>query len=313
MQQPLLIDQDLYLIDGFDMNIRKRTSIYVLAKEKLTLIGIGPSPAVPHVQRGLQKLGFHMEEVEYVILTHAHLDHAGGIGLFMQSCPNAKIICHPDAVQYLLQPRKVAAVTRAMYGDNFTDFFDPIRKVYEEDIITKQDGDELDIGIDCTLRFIETPGHMPHHLVIYDKETKRLFTGNSAGIRYEQLAQVGVDFVLPFTPANQFDPEAMKKSLEKLKQLPIEQLCYGHFGVTNEPEKALHQVSNWLDIFIETGEQAFVRRATYDELMKQLQQKVAQHLLKKGIMANDDVYLLINLDLYLSSLGLIDYFQKIEQ
>lgn len=311
-KEPVQLMKNVYVIDGLDMNVPNRTGIFVLTEEELTLVGTGPSPSVKHIKAGLLELGYTLQDVKYIILNHANLDHAGGVGILMRECLQAKVVVHPEAVEYLLKPRKVAAITRAMYGDSFTDFFDPIGKVYKEDILVKKTGETLQIGPKCVLEFLDTPGYVTHHFAVYHQNAKAVFTGNVAGVKYDQLSQIGIDLYLPFTPPNQLDPEAMKQSLGLLQDLDIKHIFYGHYGKTDHPKEALHQVNEWLDIFLEEAEEVFFHEGTYEDLTSRLQAKVKNYLRKQGIGDNHEVFLLINLDLYLSSLGLIDYFQNVK-
>src|SRR5699024_11977825 len=92
---PIRIDDRIELIDGFGLGLPERTGTYVIKEEALTLIETGPSPSVEHIKQGLTSLGFSLDEVHYIIVTHVHLDHAGGAGLLLEECPNAQVVIHP--------------------------------------------------------------------------------------------------------------------------------------------------------------------------------------------------------------------------
>src|SRR5699024_11501741 len=106
-----------------------RTGTYVINEEELTLVETGPSPSVKYIKKGLETLGFTLDQVKYIIVTHIHLDHAGGAGLLLRECPNAKVVVHPRGERHLIDTRKLAAGARAVYGDNFSDIYDPIISV----------------------------------------------------------------------------------------------------------------------------------------------------------------------------------------
>ena len=92
---PLRLNDRVHLIDGFDLGVAGRTGTYVIDEEELTIVDTGPSPSVKHVKKGLKALGFSLRQVKYIIVTHIHLDHAGGAGLLVQECPNATVVVHP--------------------------------------------------------------------------------------------------------------------------------------------------------------------------------------------------------------------------
>ncbi|HLQ72015.1 MAG TPA: MBL fold metallo-hydrolase, partial [Bacillota bacterium] len=101
---PIRIDDRIDLIDGFDMGLPERTGTYVIKEDELTLIETGPSPSVEHIKQGLVSLGFSLDDVKHIIVTHVHLDHAGGAGLLLESCPNAQVIVHPRGYRHLEDP-----------------------------------------------------------------------------------------------------------------------------------------------------------------------------------------------------------------
>lgn len=311
-KKPIRIDERIYLIDGFDLGKPARTGTYVVDEQDLTLVETGPSPSVKYVKEGLVSLGFSLTDVKYIIVTHIHLDHAGGAGLLIKDCPNAKVVVHPKGARHLIDPKKLAAGARAVYGESFAELFDPIVPVPEEKLLIKGEEDELKIGPECTLEFLDTPGHAKHHFSIYDPISNGIFTGDTVGIRYDQLIRDGIDFFLPSTSPNHFDPSAMQKAIIRIKDMNVDQIYYGHFGMTQEIEKALDQASYWLEVFVEEGEKAFAAGEGYAEIATRLSYQVKEHLRGLGVPDNHDVYILINLDMQVSALGIIDYFQKIK-
>ncbi|MEN1968132.1 MBL fold metallo-hydrolase [Lentibacillus sp. N15] len=308
--EPIQLDERINLIDGFDLGVSKRTGTYVINEQELTLVETGPSPSVKHIKQGLEQLGFTLEQVKYIIVTHVHLDHAGGAGLFLRDCPNATVVVHPKGARHLADPARLAASARGVYGDSFQELFDPILPVPQERLLIKGEGDTLDVSPTCSLKFLDTPGHAKHHFSIYDPVSNGIFTGDTAGIRYEQLIPDGVDLFLPSTSPNQFDPDAMKQAINRIEEMHVDRIYFGHFGMTKKVDEALKQVSEWLDVFIQEGQQVFNEGKGYDELSGRLLQRVKEYLRTLLIDDNHGVYVIINMDMQVSSLGIIDYFQK---
>lgn len=315
MQQKGLIrlDDRISLIDGFDLGVPSRTGTYVIDEPELTLIETGPSPSVRYIKQGLATLGFSLEQVKYIVVTHVHLDHAGGAGLLIRECPNATVIVHQRGARHLADPKKLVAGARAVYGDSFSELFDPIIPIPKDRLVTKTEGDTLEIGPDCTLQFLNTPGHAKHHFSIYDPKSNGMFTGDTVGIRYEQLSRDGINFFLPSTSPNHFDPNAMHLSIQRLAEMKLDRIYFGHFGMSDQIEEALRQVREWLDIFVEEGEQVMAEGKGYDILSSRLLERVRIHLREQGVPDDHDVYILINLDMQVSALGIVDYFQKLKQ
>lgn len=311
-KMPVQLNDRIYLIDGYDLGKPERTGTYVIDEEALTLVETGPSPSIKYVKKGLDALGFTLDDVKYIIVTHIHLDHAGGAGLLVKDCPNAKVVVHARGARHLVDPKKLAAGARAIYGESFAELFDPIVPVPEDRLLIKGEGDELKIGDACTLEFLDTPGHAKHHISIYDPVTNGIFTGDTVGIRYEQLVRDGINFFLPSTSPNHFDPEAMQHAFKRVRDMNVDSIYYGHFGMTRNVNKALEQASDWLDVFVEEGEKTYAAGESYAELASRLSYHVREHLRSLNVPDNHDVYMLINLDMQVSALGIIDYFQKVK-
>lgn len=312
-KQPIQLDERIFLIDGFDMDIPSRTGTYVIKEEELTLIEVGPSPSVRYIKRGLEELGYTLNDVKYVIVTHVHLDHAGGAGYLLQQCPNATLIVHPRGGRHLIDPTKLAAGARGIYGDSFSEIYDPIVPVPAERVMEKSEGDTLTIGPNCTLEFLDTPGHAKHHFSIYDPISNGIFTGDTTGVRYELLLRDGVELYLPTTSPNHFNPNDMHASIARIRERNVDRIYFGHFGMTEQPDEALNQVDEWLDVYMDVAEAVVDEGGDYNEIARQIMKKVKEHLREQGISDDHDVYIIINLDIQISSLGIIDYYQKIKQ
>jgi glyoxylase-like metal-dependent hydrolase (beta-lactamase superfamily II) len=310
---PIQLTDRIHLIDGFDMGIPSRTGTYVIDEEELTIVETGPSPSIKYIKKGLEALGHTLNEVKYIIVTHIHLDHAGGAGVLLKLCPHAKVVVHPRGKRHLMDPLRLTGAARAIYGESFSDFFDPVEAVPEEKIIEKGEGDTLSIGPTCTLQFLDTPGHARHHISIYDPVSNGMFTGDTVGVRYDQLDSLGLDLFLPSTSPNHFDPTAMQDSIHRMLDRNLDFIYYGHFGMTMKTTAALHQVSEWLDIFVAEGEKVISEGKGYDVLAERMLNRVRDHLRTLNVPDDHPVYILINLDMQISALGIIDYFQKLKQ
>ncbi len=300
----------IYLIDGMDLGLLERTGTYVIDEEELTLVETGPSPSVPYVKEGLAKLGFSLEQVKYIIVTHIHLDHAGGAGVLIQECPNAKVVVHPKGARHLANPERLIAGAKAVYGDTFDGLFAPVLAVPEDKLLIKGDGDTLVIGSECTLQFFDTPGHANHHFSIYDPVSNGMFTGDTVGIRYEQLAQDGVALYLPSTSPNQFNPEAMQTAIDKMKGMNLDYIYYGHYGMTAKVNQALTMVSEWLDVFVSEARAVHSEGESHEVLAERLNKRIRMTLQELEIPTDHRVYPIIELDVRVCSMGLMDYLQK---
>ncbi|MCG7334664.1 MBL fold metallo-hydrolase [Sporosarcina sp. ACRSM] len=306
------LNERVYLIDGYDMGVPERTGTYVINEEELTIVETGPSPSVKHVKDGLQTLGFSLDQVKNIIVTHIHLDHAGGVGLLLQDCPNAQVIVHARGARHLADPARLIDGAKAVYGDKFSELFDPILPVPEDRLLIKGEGDTLKIGTACTLEFLDTPGHSRHHFSIYDPVSNGVFTGDTVGVRYSQLNRDGVHLYLPSTSPNQFDPEAMQQSIDRLLAMKLDAIYYGHYGMTDEPDQALRQVSDWLTVFMEEAQTVQAEVGGPELLASRLLKRVKNHLKEQGVADDHKEMEIIRLDMEVSAMGIVDHFNKLQ-
>lgn len=307
---PIQLNDRIHLIDGFDLGVAERTGIYVINEEELTLVDTGPSPSVKHIKAGLQKLGLSLHQVKYIIVTHVHLDHAGGAGLLLRECPNATVVVHPRGARHLVDTGRLVSGAKMVYGDRFLELFDPVISIPEERLLVKDEGETLKIGATSTLEFWDTPGHANHHFSIYDPVSNGIFSGDTVGIRYEQLTGNGVNLFLPTTSPNQFNPDDMQNAIDRMMKMDLNYIYFGHFGMTGTPNIALKQVSEWLTIFMENGMAVVAEQNDYLILAERLTSLVRVHLRKLAISDNHPVYEIIELDMLVSAMGIMDYFAK---
>lgn len=317
MKNAVKLYENIYLIDGHDLGVPGRTGTYVLTEQDLTIIETSASPSVPYIKEGIKELGFSLEDIKYIIVTHIHLDHSGGAGLLMKDCPNAKIVVHPKGKRHLADPSRLIASARMVYGDRFDKLFDPIVPIPEEKILTMENEDTLQIGNEITLTFYDTPGHANHHFSIYHPKANGMFTGDTAGITYPQLLQSGIELYLPSTSPNQFDPDKTLKSLELYKSLNLDRIFFGHFGMTENVEEVYKQMANWVDLFVKTAEEADDEGGSFEDKVNRtksrLLEKVRAFLEPLGAANDHPAYEIIKMDLEVSSQGLIDYLSKREK
>ena len=311
------IGHRISLIDGHDLDREKRTGTYVLADEVTTLVETSASPSVPHLLAGLNDMGIDPKDISYIILTHIHLDHAGGAGLFLEHCPHAKVIVHPKGARHLEEPSRLIAGAKAVYGDDFDELFNPILPIPKERIIIKQHRETLQTGPSSLLTFYDTPGHANHHFSIFDSVSKGMFAGDTVGIYYRELDSEGIEFHLPSTSPNQFNPAAMLKAAELYESLGVQRIFFGHYGVSENPAEVYSQLRYWLPIFVETAKASFKMEKEFADQVESTKEgllnKVTEQLKQRGISGNHPVFDIINLDLNVSSMGLIDFLNKSEK
>ena len=285
-------------------------AIYLLKqKNKIIIIETGTNYSVPHVKEALSQVGLSFSDVSYVIPTHVHLDHAGGAGLLMMQCQNAALVVHPRGARHLIDPSKLVAGAKAVYGENkFKEYYGEIFPIDANRVIQADDNFILDFD-GRELRFIDTPGHARHHFCIWDKATKSMFTGDTFGISYRDLDHQDELYILPSTSPVQFDPEALIQSINRIMEFKPERVCLTHFSAikptkkaTNKLIESIHFVSNLAIKYADKNDSESI-------IYKKMMDYFLEGLNEIGFQNNDYAKDRLSLDVLINTQGLI-YWQK---
>jgi len=217
-------------------------------------VDTGTANAAESLLALLDHLGVAREQVRYVIPTHVHLDHAGGTGQLMNACANAQLVVHPKGAPHMIDPSKLTAGATAVYGEAaFERDFGRLEPVAESRVIRAEDGHAIDLD-GRTLIFIDTPGHANHHGCIWDETSGGLFTGDTFGIAYPELAgSAGPWIFAPTTPVA-FDPPAWHRSLDRLTSLGARILYLTHFGAIDLTPAVTERLRQSIDSLAELAE-----------------------------------------------------------
>lgn len=193
-------------------------------------VDVGTNFSVPYLLAALAQLGISRDAVEYVLLTHVHLDHAGGAGLLMRSLPNAKAVLHPRGAPHLIDPAKLIAGSRAVYGDErFRQLYGDIVPIPAQRVRVTRDGEQLDLR-GREFEILHTPGHALHHQVFVDRSHDGIFTGDTFGISYRELDSPRGAFIIPTTTPTQFDPDQLVASIDRLLSFAPKAMYLMHFS-----------------------------------------------------------------------------------
>ena len=285
-------------------------AIYLLKqKNKVIIIETGTNYSVPYVKEALSQIGLSFSDVSYVIPTHVHLDHAGGAGLLMMQCQNAALVVHPRGARHLIDPSKLVAGAKAVYGENkFKEYYGEIFPIDANRVIQADDNFILNFD-GRELRFIDTPGHARHHFCIWDKATKSMFTGDTFGISYRDLDHQDELYILPSTSPVQFDPEALIQSINRIMEFKPERVCLTHFSAikptkkaTNKLIESIHFVSNLAIKYADKNDSESI-------IYKKMMEYFLEGLNEIGFQNNDYAKDRLSLDVLINTQGLI-YWQK---
>jgi len=206
---------------------------------RAAFVDVGTNSSVPYLLAALEELGIARTAVDYLLLTHVHLDHAGGAGRLIRELPGARVLLHPRGAPHMIDPAKLIAGSQAVYGEErFRRMYGELLPIAPERVHAVADGERIVLG-GRTLELIHTPGHAQHHYVVVDRAHASLFSGDTFGISYRALDTANGAFITPSTVPTQFDPEQHIASIDRMLSFAPESIYLMHFSrVTGIPRLA---------------------------------------------------------------------------
>ncbi|MGH8134746.1 MAG: MBL fold metallo-hydrolase [Steroidobacteraceae bacterium] len=216
-------------------------------------VDTGTTLSVPNLLGALEFKGIDPADVDWVLTTHVHLDHAGGAGALMQALPNARCAVHPRGARHLAEPSKLIAGSIVVYGEErFRSLYGEIVPVDEARMFIPEDGERITLG-SRSLELIHTPGHALHHYCVVDLDHDRIFSGDTFGISYRDFDVDGREFILPTTTPVHFDPEALCNSVDRLMSYEPEAIYLTHYAEVRDLARLAGEMKDRVRAFADLG------------------------------------------------------------
>lgn len=246
----------IYTIDTGFMRPHFDAAYLIVQNGRGAFIDCGTNYSVPHMLEALRDVGLATSDVDWLILTHVHLDHAGGAGELLAQLPNARLVVHPRGARHMIDPSQLWAGASAVYGEAVMKAsYGRLRPIPAERVVEAPDGHVVPLD-DRELRCVDTPGHARHHLSIYDKLANVCFTGDTFGLSYRELDTAQGPFILPTTTPVQFDPEALHASINRLIALQPEAIYLTHYDRVSNVEKLAADLHVQIDAMVDIAKTA---------------------------------------------------------
>ncbi len=251
------LNNKLIPVDCHYRGSRRACSFMMIESGRASFVDNNTVFAVPYLLQALNEQNIPTENVDYLIVTHAHLDHAGGTSALLKHCPNAKVIAHPKAARNLANPERLIESARSVYGESqFTGLFGNVEPTPEDRIQTIADNETITWG-ERTLQFLYTLGHSTHHICIYDSKTKGVFTGDSFGVGLSDPETYETKFIVSSTAPPDFDAAESEKTVRRiLLSLNPDYVFLPHYGIHKNTQQAasyLLRSLSAMDILIQTA------------------------------------------------------------
>ena len=230
----IALPHGITVIDTGFVRERFDAAYLLVERGRAAYIDTGINDALPRLLGALQAQGLAPESVDYVIVTHVHLDHAGAAGLLMEHLPRAKLVVHPRGARHMIDPSQLLDGARAVYGvEEVRRTYGDVRPIPAARVIETHDEQVLDLN-GRPLLFIDSPGHARHHHCIWDERSRGWFTGDTFGLSYPQLETPHGRYLLPTTTPVQFEPDALKRSVARMLERNPDCMYLTHFGRVGE-------------------------------------------------------------------------------
>jgi glyoxylase-like metal-dependent hydrolase (beta-lactamase superfamily II) len=227
------------------------TAGYLIRSDRPCLVETGTAPSAPVVRDALARLGIGAGDLATVVVTHIHLDHAGGAGDIAAMFPAARIVVHQRGARHLADPSRLMASARQVYGNALDRFFGVLAPVPADRIVALEDTGTVDLGGGRRLDSHYSPGHAKHHVGLIDSDSGDLYTGDAAGV---YIADTGD--LRPATPPPDFDLETALASLRKFAALQPSRLLFSHFGPVTAVAQTLDRSEEEIRVWVEETRQA---------------------------------------------------------
>jgi glyoxylase-like metal-dependent hydrolase (beta-lactamase superfamily II) len=294
-------------IDTLTGGMRSVTAGYLIPAARPTLIECGPALAVDHVIAGLRSLGFEPDDLAYLIVTHVHLDHAGGAGAVAAAFPHATVVVSELGARHLHDPERLNRSARQVYGPLFDTVYGACRPTEPQRILGVADGHELDLGGGRTLELLATPGHAKHHVGVHDLGTGAIFSGDSVGVKLP-----GMSVIRPATPPADFHLEAALGSLRRYREREPSRVYLAHYGAVDPPDAALAEAEDRLRLWAATAESAYHEADELDHVAATLARRFADELQAEDLPDDPDAERRLALlsDVRSNAAGLLRYLRR---
>ena len=295
----------LYLIDTLYLRPGLAASHLLVDGGHAAFIDTGPGPAAPRLLAALDEVGIAREQVDYLFLTHVHLDHAGGAGQMMQALPNARAVLHPRGAPHLVDPTKLIAGSMAVYGEElYRRLYGELLPVPADRVVTIEDGMRLKLG-SRTFEFIDGPGHARHHHNPIDLDYRDVYSGDNFGICYREFDTAGGPFMLPSTTPVQFEPDAFHRTIDRLLAYKPRRVVQTHFGPVTDVERLARDLHETIDELVAIARRHAAAtnrtRRIESDMFEYLRARLEKHGYTGGVA---ELHALIDDDVDLNTQGL---------
>ena len=277
----------------------------VVENGRAAFVDTGPTPSAVLLLETLRQKNIDRAAVDYLFLTHVHLDHAGGAGTLLQALPNAQAVLHPNGAPHMIKPKMLVRGARAVYGEErFNEYYGTILPLPEERVLIVDDGQVVTLA-GRKMRCFFTEGHARHHFCIDDPASRGVFTGDSFGVSYRELDTATGEFIFPTTSPIHFDPPEAHKSVDRIMACGPDRLYLTHYSQVTDLARLADDMHRGIDDLADIAE----AHSGDDDRARGIEQSMfdyfAERLKQHGYTRDESrMHTALDFDVWLNTLGL---------
>ena len=277
-------------------------------------VDTGTNDSVPLLLDALRQHDLDAADVDFVFLTHVHLDHAGGAGLLMRHLPNAQCVIHPRGAPHMVDPEKLIRSTEGVYGVERThEMYGELRPIDERRIIVVDDGQWIDFN-GRNLQALFTEGHARHHYCLNDPTSHGVFTGDNFGVSYRELDTVNGEFIFPISTPASFDPPEAHKSVDRIMGCEPQQVYLTHYSRVRDLDRLADDMHGGINAYEQMALDCGDADNRSDALETAMFGYLSRRLVEHGFKGNRDaMWSILEIDVSLNSAGLVAWLNRLDK
>lgn len=274
-------------------------------------IDSGTTHSVPRLLEAASAAGLRPGDIDWVILTHVHLDHAGGAGELMKHLPHARLAVHPRGARHMVDPGMLIAGATGVYGEAAVQRdYGTIVPVPKERVVEAADGFVVDLA-GRALLCLDTPGHAKHHIAIHDERANAFFTGDIFGLSYREFDTAAGPFIIPTTSPVQFDPVEAHASIERMLGYEPEAMYLTHFDRVEDVARLANDLHEQIDAMVAIAKRHAGDSEREARIAADFTDLYVGRARKHGVtLPPDDMTKLLKIDIKLNAQGILVWLDK---
>ncbi len=274
---PVDLGHDVWMVDTRMGGYDGITAGYLIRGERPCLVETGAAHSAGAVVDTLAGLGVGAADLATIVVTHIHLDHAGGVGDLAAAFPNAQVAVHEAGARHLADPSRLMASAERVFGDVLDELFGRLRPTDAERITVLSGDDAIDLGGGRRLESFDSPGHARHHVGLLDTLSGDLYTGDAAGVWTPETGDLR-----PATPPPEFDLDAALGSLDRMRERTPNRLLFSHFGPVTDVGTTLDRSVEELRLWVELVRDARAEGLDLDHAVARVRERTAERYAVRG-------------------------------